>query len=70
MARAMESMEELLKQKKAIEEKIEKRRQLDIAQKNDSLIRKMKEAGLYELADQDLLKALESLKALSAKKKE
>ena len=70
MARAMESMEELLKQKKAIEEKIEKRRQLDIAQKNDALIRKMKEAGLYELADQDLLKALESLKALSAKKKE
>lgn len=70
MARAMESMEELLKQKKAIEEKIEKRRQLDIAQKNDALIRKMKEAGLYELADQDLLRALESLKALSAKKKE
>jgi len=70
MARAMESMEELLKQKKAIEEKIEKRRQLDIAKKNDAIIKKIRDAGLYELGEEDLLQALENLKALSAKKKE
>jgi hypothetical protein len=70
MARALESMEELMAQKRAIEAKIEKRREQDTAQKNEAIIKKIKAAGLYELEDPELLKALESLKALSAKPKE
>jgi len=67
MAKALESMTELLAQKKAIEAKIEKRRELDTAQKNETIIKKIKAAGLYDLEDPELLKALEHLKALSAK---
>jgi hypothetical protein len=70
MAKALESMEELMAQKRAIEAKIEKRRELDTAQKNEALIKKIKAAGLYDLDAPELLKALESLKALSAKPKE
>lgn len=70
MAKALESMEELMAQKRVLEAKIEKRRELDTAQKNEGIIKKIKAAGLYDLEDPDLLKALESLKALSAKPKE
>ncbi len=69
MAKTLESMAELLAQKRAIEAKIDKRRELDTAQKNEAIIKKIKAAGLYDLDDPDLLKALESLKALSAKPK-
>lgn len=69
MAKALESMKELLAQKKAIEAKLEKRRELDKAQKDEAIIKKIKAAGLYDLKDPDLLKALESLKALSSKPK-
>ena len=67
MAKALESMAELLAQKRAIEAKIEKRRELDTAQKNEAIIKKIKAAGLYDLEDPELLKVLESLRALSAK---